>query len=61
MQDIANRVKDALIQATEDKTAYEKQYNIFRKLLSASSKDIPLSEIIDCVDKIMVDEGGKSW
>ena len=59
VQDIANRAKEALIQATEDKTAYEKQYTIFRKLLSASSKDIPLSEIIDCVDKIMVDGGGK--
>ena len=50
MQDIANQAKEALIQATESKAAYEKQYAKFRKLLSASSKDIPLSEIVDCID-----------
>ena len=34
----------------KDGRFYEKQYAKFRKLLSASSKDIPLSEIMDCID-----------
>lgn len=59
VQNIANLAKEALIQATENKTAYEKQYSKFRKLLSASSKDVPLSEIVSCIDKVVVDEGGK--
>ena len=59
VQDDANRAKEALIQATESKAAYETQYAKFRKLLSASSKDIPLSEIVDCIDKIIVDKGAE--
>ncbi|MBM6790101.1 recombinase family protein [Flavonifractor plautii] len=59
VQDIANQAKEALVQATEGKVAYEKQYTKFRKLLSASSKDIPLSEIMDCIEKVVVDSGGK--
>ena len=59
VQDIANQAKEALIQATEGKGAYEKQYTKFRKLLSASSKDIPFSEIMDCIEKVVVDSGGK--
>lgn len=59
VQDIANQVKEALIQATEGKSAHETQYAQFRKLLSASSKDIPLSGIVDCIDRIVVDRGGK--
>ena len=59
VQDVANQAKEALIQATEGKAAYETQYARFRKLLSASSKDIPLSEIVDCIDKVVVDGGGK--
>ena len=59
VQDIANQAKEALIQATEDKVAYEKQYITFRKFLSASGRDIPLSEIVDCIDKVVVDGGGK--
>lgn len=55
VQDIASQAKEALIQTTEDKAAYEKQYTKFRNLLSASSKDIPLSEIMDCIEKIVVD------
>ncbi len=58
VQDVANQAKEALIQATEDKAAYEKQYIKFRKFLSASSKDIPLSEIVDCIDKVVVDRDG---
>ena len=59
VQDIANQVKEALIQATEDKATYEKQYAMFRKLLSASSKDVPLNEIVDCIEKVVVDVGRK--
>ena len=59
VQDVANQAKEALIQATEDKAAYEKQYTKFRKLLSASGRDIPLSEIVDCIEKVVVDSGGK--
>lgn len=59
VQDIANQAKEALIQATENKAADEKQYAKFRKLLSASSKNIPLSEIVDCIDKVVVDYDGK--
>ena len=60
VQDIANQAKGALIQAAESKAAYEKQYTMFRKILSASSRDIPLSEITDCIDKVVVDRGGKT-
>ena len=59
VQDIANQAKAALIQATECKVAYEEQYIKFRKLLSASSRDIPLSEIVDCIEKITVDTNRK--
>ena len=59
VQDVANHAKEVLIQVTEDKAAYEEQYARFRKLLSASCKDIPLSEIVDCIDKVVVDGGGK--
>lgn len=59
VQDIANQAKETLIQVTENKAAYEKQYAKFRKLLSASSRDIPLSEILDCIDKVVIDRDGK--
>lgn len=59
VQDIANQAKEVLIQATEGKATHEKQYATFRKLLSASSKDIPLSEIVNCIDKVIVDRKGQ--
>lgn len=59
MQDVANQAKEVLIQATEGKAVYEMQYAKFRKLLSASNRDIPLSEIMDCIDKIVIDSGKK--
>ena len=59
IQDIANQAKASFIQATESKAAYEKQYTRFRKLLSASNKDISLSEIMSCIDKVIVDNGKK--
>ena len=59
VQDVANQEKEALIQTTESKVAYEMQYAKFRELLSASCRDIPLSEIVDCIDKVVVDSGQK--
>ena len=59
VQDIANQAREVLIQATERKTIYEKQYTVFRKLLSASCREIPLSEIMDCIDRVVVDNGKK--
>ena len=53
--DAAHVAKAVLTDVTERKAAYEKEYSIFRKLLSASEKRISLSEIIDCVEKIVVD------
>lgn len=58
-QEAANQAKEALIRITEDKAAYETQYNVFRKLLSASRKEITLSEVMDCVGKVVVDVGKK--
>ena len=57
--DTAHDAKSALAEVTEQKAIYEKEYNIFRKLLSASDKRIPLSKIMDCIDKIIVDTGGQ--
>lgn len=55
VQDIANRAKEALIQAEEAKTTYEKRYATFRKPLSISNKEIPPSKIVDCIEKVVVD------
>ena len=44
-----------LNRAIADKEAYEKQYRVFCKLLKASRKEVPLSEIIDCIERIVVD------
>lgn len=44
-----------LNRAIADKEAYEKQYQVFFKLLKASRKEVPLSEIIDCIERIVVD------
>lgn len=57
--DAAHAAKAVLAETSEQKVAYDKEYSIFRKLLSASDKSIPLSEIVDCIDKIVVDTGGK--
>ena len=55
--DAAHEAKAVLDKASEQKAVYDKKYTIFRKLLFASDKRIPLSEIMDCIDKIAVDEG----
>ena len=52
--DAAHEAKAVLAGVTERKAAYEKEYSIFRKLLSASDKRISLNEIMDCVEKIVV-------
>ena len=36
------------------RAAYEKQYQVFRKLLKVSYKEIALSEIMDCIDEIII-------
>ncbi len=55
--DVAHEAKAVLAETSEQKAAYDKEYSIFRKLLSASDKHIPLSEIMDCIEKIVVDAG----
>ena len=55
VQDVANEkkvIRDCIIAS---KATYEKQYQVFRKLLKASRKEIPLSEIVDCIEQIVVD------
>jgi len=59
--DVAHEAKAVLAETSEWKATYSNKYNIFRKLLSASSKDIPLYEIMDYIDKIVVDTGKKMW
>ena len=39
-----------LNRAIADKEACEKQYRVFCKLLKASRKEVPLSEIVDCIE-----------
>jgi len=57
VQGAADNALMLLTTATKRRDSYEKQYATFRKLLSASSKDTSLSEIIDYIDKIIVDDG----
>ena len=59
----ARPAKDAAKAAMEDakaeKEACEEQYRIFRKLLDASHKEIPLGEVVAYIDEIVVDAGRK--
>lgn len=57
--DTANQTKADLIQATERKAVYEAKYTRFCKLLSASNRNVPLSEIVDCIDAVVIDSGKK--
>ncbi len=50
-----------LTDATERRAAYQMQYAVLRKLLSANYKDIPLSEIMDYIEKVVVDNDRKLW
>lgn len=54
--DATYEAKAVLTEALEQKAAYDKKYSIFRKLLSACDKRIALSEIIDYIDRIVVDD-----
>ncbi|MCM1233988.1 MAG: hypothetical protein NC489_28100 [Ruminococcus flavefaciens] len=56
VQRAADNVLMSLSTATKRRDSYEKQNATFRKLLSASNKDISLSEIADYIDKIVVDD-----
>ena len=56
-RDIANGARANLDKLMADKVVYEKEYQAFRKLLRVSRKELPLSEIMDCIDKIRVDTG----
>ena len=37
------------------KVAFEKQYQVFCKLLSERDKELSLDEVIYCIDKIIID------
>ena len=52
-----NQAKITLNGLMASKIAYEEQHQVFCKLLLVSSKELPLSEIIDCIDRIVVDAG----
>ena len=54
VQDAANEKKAIRDNIIASKVAYEKQYQMFRKLLKASYKEIALDEIMDCIDKITI-------
>lgn len=56
-RDTINRARASLDKLEADKVVYEKQYQASRKLLRVSSKELSLSEIIDCIDRIVVDAG----
>lgn len=54
VQDAANEkkaIRDGIITSKVD---YEKQYQVFRKLLEESYKEIALNEIMDCIDEIII-------
>ena len=53
--DSANELKIALEGVVAQKTTYEKQYQMLRKLMRVRDKELPLSEVMDCIDKILVD------
>lgn len=42
-----------LNRAIADKETYEKQYRVFCKLMKSSRKEVPLSEITNCIERIV--------
>lgn len=54
VQDVANEKKAIRDNIIASKVDYEKQYQVFRKLLKASCKEIVLDEIIDYIDKVTI-------
>lgn len=57
VEDVANEKKAIRDGIIASKTAYEKQYQVFCKLLKASCKEIALSEIMDCITEIIIHSG----
>ncbi len=55
--DLASELKIAFEDAVAQKTTYEKQYQMLRKLIRVRDKELPLSEVMDCIDKIVIDTG----
>lgn len=53
-QDAANEKKATRDDMVAMRTAYEKQYHVFCQLLKVSYKEIALSEIMDCIAKIII-------
>lgn len=45
---------DASIHGLED---YEQQYQQFIKMCGVKDKELPISEIMDSIEKLLVDEG----
>ncbi len=59
VQNAATDALKLLAEATKHKDSYEKQYAILRKLLLVINYKIPFNNIVDSIDKIIVDNGGK--
>lgn len=56
-QDAANEKRTIRDRIIASKAAYKEQYQVFRKLLRASYKEIALNEIMDCIDEITICPG----
>ena len=56
-RDIVNRRRSDLDRLMVCKADYENQYQVFLKLLRVSSKELSLSEIMNCIDRITVGAG----
>ena len=54
---VKEEAKKELNLAVEEKKSYEEQYRLFCKMLKASNKEIPLDDILDCIEHITVDTG----
>lgn len=54
-----NEASAALDEAKAKKSTYEERYKAFRKLLSASYREIPLDEIMPYINEVVVDSGRK--
>ena len=57
VKDLSRLLESMLEEVVAQKTTYEKQYQMFRKLMCVRDKELPLSEIMDLIDKIVIDAG----
>lgn len=55
--DMAHERKTRLDKITTSKATYQEQYQQFRKLLGISSKELPLGDIADYIERVIVDSG----